>query len=90
MNKSELVDKIADAAGITKGDANDAVDALVDCITKSLAGGGKVSLPGLGTFSTSERSARKGRNPQTGAEIQIPASTAAKFSAAKALKDALN
>ena len=90
MNKSELVDKIADATGITKSDANDAVDTLVDCITKTLKNGDKVSLPGLGTFSTSERSARKGRNPQTGAEINIPASTAAKFSSAKALKDALN
>ena len=90
MNKSDLVDAMADSADITKSDANAALDALIDAITGALSKGDKVSLPGLGTFGVSDRAARTGRNPATGAEIQIPASKAAKFSAAKALKEALN
>ncbi len=90
MNKAELVDAIAEGAGITKADANAALDAMIDAITGALAKGDKISLPGLGSFGVSDRAARTGRNPATGAEIQIPASKAAKFSAAKALKDALN
>ena len=90
MNKSELVSAMAEAAGITKGEADKALDAFTDTVTETLKKGDKVSLVGFGTFSTSERAARKGRNPQTGAEIQIAARTVPKFKAGKGLKDALD
>ncbi len=90
MNKSDLVDAMAEAAGITKAEANAALDGMIGAITGALTNGDKVALPGFGSFSVSERAARTGRNPATGAEIQIAASKGAKFSAAKALKDALN
>ncbi|GAB5490932.1 MAG: HU family DNA-binding protein [Phototrophicaceae bacterium] len=90
MNKSELVSAMAEAAGITKAEADKALDAFTDTVTSALKKGDKVSLVGFGTFSTSERAARKGRNPQTGAEIQIAARTVPKFKAGKGLKDALD
>lgn len=90
MNKSELVSAMAEAAGITKTEADKALDAFTDSVTSALKKGDKVSLVGFGTFSTSERAARKGRNPQTGAEIQISASTVPKFKAGKGLKEAVN
>lgn len=89
MNKAELVDAISDAADLSKADAGKALDAALDAVTKALSGGDAVSLVGFGNFSISRRNARTGRNPQTGAEIQIPARNAVKFSAGKALKDAV-
>ena len=73
MNKAELIAKIADDAGVNKTQANAAVDSFVEAVTKTLKGGGKVTLVGFGTFSVSKRSARNGRNPQTGAVIKIKA-----------------
>ena len=90
MNKSELVDAIASGADISKADAGKALDATVAAITDALKGGEQVSLVGFGTFSVKARAARTGRNPQTGAEIQIAASNVPGFKAGKALKDAVN
>ena len=90
MNKGELVDSIAKQSGLTRSDASKALDATLDAIQGTLATGNKVTLPGFGTFSTSKRSARTGRNPQTGKEIQIKAKTVAKFKAGKNLADAVN
>ena len=90
MNKGQLVDKIAESADITKASAGRTLDSLMAAITSELADGGDVALVGFGTFKVSERAARKGRNPQTGAEIQIAASKAPGFKAGKALKDACN
>ncbi len=85
MNKAELISKIADDAGITKTQANTAVDSFVEAVTKTLKGGGKVTLVGFGTFSVSKRAARNGRNPQTGAVIKIKAKKVARFKAGKEL-----
>ena len=90
MNKTELVEAIAAAADITKAEANKALDAFIDNVTETLKKGDKVTLIGFGTFETRERSSRTGRNPHTGAEIQIAASTTPAFKAGKKLKDALN
>ena len=90
MNKTELVEAIAKQAGLSKKASDDAVKAFVETVTKELKKGEKVTLIGFGTFEVSKRSARKGRNPQTGAEIKIKASKAPKFKAGKALKDAVN
>ena len=90
MNKGELVDAVAEDAGITKGQALAAVDSVVENVTKALKGGVKVTLVGFGTFSATERSARQGRNPQTGKPIKIPAKKVAKFTPGKALKKAIN
>ncbi len=85
MNKAELISKLADDAGITKTQANAALDSFVTSVTKTLKGGGKVTLVGFGTFSVSKRAARNGRNPQTGAVIKIKAKKVAKFKAGKEL-----
>ena len=90
MNKSELVAAIAEQAGLTKKDAEAALKAFVDVTSKELKEGGKVQLVGFGTFEVSERAAREGRNPQTGASMEIKASKAPKFKAGKALKDYIN
>jgi DNA-binding protein HU-beta len=90
MNKSDLVDAIADSAGLSKADAGRAVDALVDTVTGALKAGDAVSLVGFGTFSVRDRAARTGRNPRTGETIQIAASKNPAFKAGKALKDAVN
>ena len=90
MNKTELIDAVANAAGLSKSDASGAVDAIIDTITGALKGGDTVTLVGFGTFLVRARSARSGRNPQTGATINIPASSAPAFKAGKALKDAVN
>jgi DNA-binding protein HU-beta len=90
MNKGELVDAVAKDAKISKAEAQSAVDSVVDNVTATLKQGNKVTLVGFGTFSTSDRSAREGRNPQTGKPIKIPAKKVAKFSPGKALKDAIN
>ena len=85
MNKAELCAKMADDAGITKTQANAAVDSFVEAVTKTLKSGNKVTLVGFGTFSVSKRAARNGRNPQTGAVIKIKAKKVAKFRAGKEL-----
>jgi DNA-binding protein HU-beta len=90
MNKGQLVDKIAESADITKASAGRALDSLIAAITSESADGGDVALVGFGTFKVSDRAARKGRNPQTGAEIQIAAAKVPGFKAGKALKDAVN
>lgn len=90
MKKAELVDEVQAAAGLeTKRDAEAAVDAVLDVITKSLSRGEEVALTGFGTFKVSKRSARQGINPRTGEKIQIAAKTVPKFSAGKGLKDAV-
>ena len=90
MNKAELIDAVASTADLSKASATQAVDAVVDTITQSLRKGDSVTLVGFGTFEVRARAARTGRNPQTGAEIQIKASKAPAFKAGKALKDAVN
>lgn len=90
MNKSEMIEAISNESNLSKADATRALDAFVDQVTKSLKKGDTVSLVGFGTFSVRERSARTGRNPQTGATIQIKASKNPAFKAGKALKDAVN
>lgn len=90
MNKSELIDMIAQNADLTKVAATRALDAVIQAITTSLKEGEPVTLVGFGTFAVKERAARVGRNPQTGAEIQIAASKIPSFKAGKTLKDAVN
>ena len=90
MNKAEMIDAIATAADLPKASAGRALDAVLDCITDELKKGEQVTLVGFGTFSVKHRNARSGRNPQTGATIQIGASTVPGFKAGKALKDAVN
>ena len=90
MNKGDLISKIADTAGITKSQSEDALNAVLDGITDALKSGDAVTLVGFGTFSASRREARSGRNPQTGETIQIAAKNLAKFKAGKKLTDALN
>lgn len=90
MNKAELVDVVAKAADLSKAAAARALDAVLEGITKGLKAGHTVTLVGFGTFKVSHRAARKGRNPQTGKEIQIKASKVPTFKAGKALKDVVN
>ena len=90
MNKVELVASMAEKAELTKVDAEKALKAFIDVVTEELKNKGKVQLVGFGTFETTERAARTGRNPQTGQTIEIGASTSPKFKAGKALKDAIN
>ena len=90
MTKADLIELVAAEAGISKKEASAAVEAIIGGITDSLAKGDSVSLVGFGTFSVSNRAARTGRNPATGAAIQIAASKAPKFKAGKPLKDAVN
>lgn len=90
MNKSELIDAIADSAGLTKADAGKALDGVIEAVTGALKAGDSVSLVGFGTFSVKERAERKGRNPQTGEEITIQAAKIPSFKAGKSLKDAVN
>jgi DNA-binding protein HU-beta len=85
MNKAELIAQLADDAGITKTQANAALDSFVDTVTKTLKKGDKVTLVGFGTFSVSKRAARVGRNPQTGEAIKIKAKKVARFKAGKEL-----
>ncbi len=85
MNKAELIAHIAEDAGVTKTQANAALDSFVAAVTKTLKKGDKVTLVGFGTFSVSKRAARTGRNPQTGAAIKIKAKKVAKFKAGKEL-----
>ena len=90
MNKGELVAKIAEESKLTKKAAEAALDAFIATVEGSLAKGEKVQLVGFGTFEVRQRAARKGRNPQTKAEIKIPASKAPVFKAGKALKETVN
>lgn len=90
MNKSELVDAIADAADLSKASAARALESTLDTITESLKKGDPVALVGFGTFQVKDRAGRTGRNPQTGAAMEIPAAKVPSFKAGKALKDALN
>ena len=90
MNKADMIDKIAAAAGISKVQAATAIDTLVAGITASLKKGERVTLVGFGTFALSQRKARNGRNPQTGAVIKIPARKVAKFTTGVELKKAIN
>jgi DNA-binding protein HU-beta len=90
MNKGELVAKIAEGADITKASAGRALEILIGSITEELSNGGEVVLVGFGTYKVNDRAARTGRNPQTGAAIQIAAAKVPAFKAGKALKDAVN
>jgi DNA-binding protein HU-beta len=90
VNKSELIDAVAESADLPKAAAARAIEAVVDTITNSLKAGDSVTLVGFGTFTAKARPARTGRNPQTGAAINIAASTVPVFKAGKALKDSVN
>ncbi|MFT5111225.1 MAG: DNA-binding protein HU-beta [Parasphingorhabdus sp.] len=90
MNKSELVDALANATGGTKADATLALDSVVSIITDAMRAGDTVAITGFGAFSVGDRAARTGRNPQTGEAIDIAAAKIPKFKAGKALKDAVN
>ena len=90
MNKVDLVAAMAEKAGVSKKDAEASLKAFTDVVAEELKKGEKIQLVGFGTFEVSERAARTGRNPQTGAEMTIAASKAPKFKAGKALKDSLN
>lgn len=89
MTKAELIDKVAEKTGLTKKDSGRALDAVFEAITEALAGGQRVQLVGFGSFEVRRRAARKGRNPQTGKEIQISARRVPAFKAGKALKEAV-
>ena len=90
MTKNELAEQVAQRTGLAASQARQVVEATIEAVSNELASGGEVALAGFGKFSVSHRAARQGRNPSTGATIQIPASKAAKFSAASALKKRLN
>lgn len=90
MKKVEFVESIATKAGLTKADAERAVNAFTATVEEALVKGDKVPLVGFGTFGVSERAAREGRNPQTGATVKIPARKAVSFKAGSALKEAIN
>ncbi|MEI8294993.1 MAG: HU family DNA-binding protein [Alphaproteobacteria bacterium] len=90
MNKQDLVNQVATLSGLPKVSSEKAINATIKAITKALSKGGEVRLVGFGTFCTAKRSATKGRNPRTGAEIKIPAKTLPKFRAGKQLKEAVH
>ena len=90
MTKGDIVESIAEETGLSKADAERAVNAFTGAVTNALKGGDSVSIVGFGTFSVSARAARTGRNPRTGEAIQIKASNAPKFKAGKGLKEAVN
>ena len=90
MNKGDLINKIAEGAGITKAQASDALNAVIEGISGALKSGDKITLIGFGTFSVSQRDSRTGRNPQTGASITIPAKKMVKFKPGKELSDSVN
>lgn len=90
MNKTELIEAVAESAGLTKSDSEKAVNSLLETVTNAVRGGDKVTIPGFGSFSVTERKARTGRNPQTGATIKIAASKAPKFTAGSGFKAAVN
>ena len=90
MTKAELIDAIAASAGVSKADAERTVGAFFDTVVSSTKKGDKITWPGFGSFATTQRAAREGRNPQTGEPVKIKASTAMKFTASSTLKSALN
>ena len=90
MNKSELIEAVASAADLSKADSARAVDGIIAAVTEALKSGDQVTVVGFGTFLVRDRAARVGRNPQTGAEIQIAAAKVPAFKPGKALKDAVN
>jgi DNA-binding protein HU-beta len=90
VNKADLISVMAEKSGLTKKDSEKALNAFVDAVQQALVEGDRVQLVGFGTFEVRERSARKGRNPQTGEEIDIPAASVPAFKAGKALKEAIN
>lgn len=90
MNRQELIDAVAASTGHSQAATGDAINAMVEAITRAVAAGDVVQLVGFGSFSTGQRAARVGRNPSTGAEIQIAAAKTVKFNAGKVFKDALN
>ena len=90
MNREELITEIAKTAKVSKKDANEVLSATLETIEKAVKKGDKVTLVGFGTFERRERAARKGRNPQTGKEIKIPAKTVPVFSAGKKFKEVVN
>ncbi|MEM7070742.1 MAG: HU family DNA-binding protein [Pseudomonadota bacterium] len=90
MNKNDLVNAVAAQANLTKSDAANAIDGVLDSISAQLKNGGQVRLVGFGTFSVSQRKATTARNPRTGETINVPASNQPKFKAGKALRDAVN
>lgn len=90
MTKAEIINAVAAAAGVSKADAEKVIGAFFDQVVSSASAGDKVSWPGFGAFSVSTRAARTGRNPQTGATVEVKASKAMKFSPSTALKAALN
>ena len=89
MTKEDIIEAVVKATGMTKKDAGEALNTILDEITKVLSKGGEVTLTGFGTFRVGKRAARKGRNPKTGEEINIPASKSPKFKPGKSLKDAV-
>ncbi len=90
MTKAEMIEAVAASADVSKAEAERTIGAFFDHVVAATKSGDKVSWPGFGSFSTTQRAAREGRNPQTGATVQIKASTAMKFSASSTLKSALN
>ena len=90
MTKAELIDAVSEKAGVSKAEAEKTIGAFFDLVVASAIKGEKVAWPGFGSFSTSNRKARVGRNPQTGAPVQVPASTAMKFTSSSTLKSELN
>ena len=90
MNKNDLVSKVSDETGLSKSDSAKAIDSVIETITSELKSGGDVRLVGFGTFLVTKRKATTGRNPQTGAEIKIPAANVPKFRAGKSLKESLH
>jgi len=90
MNKSELVDSIAEKSGLNKSQAGEALNAMMESIGEALEAGDTISLVGFGTFTVKDRKARTGRNPKTGEELSIPASKVPSFKAGKNLKERLN
>ena len=90
MNKSELIDNIAEKSGLNKTQAGDALNAMMESVGEALENNDSVSLVGFGTYSVKDRKARTGRNPKTGEELKIPASKVPHFKAGKSLKDRLN
>ncbi|MCK4618125.1 HU family DNA-binding protein [Candidatus Aerophobetes bacterium] len=89
MNKAELVEEVADQTGLTKRVSREAIDAIISAITDSLAREERVTLVGFGSFQVMQRKARRGRNPQTGKELQIPAKKVPKFKAGRGLREAV-
>lgn len=90
MTKAELIDKVAGKAKVTKSDAGKVLNGFLDAVQEALSKGNSVTLVGFGTFTVGKRAARKGRNPQTGKEINIPAAKVPRFKAGKGLREAIN